>query len=35
MAKVRHASAKKRPPQAMTATAPNQGRNTQGGWANG
>lgn len=35
LAKVRHASAKKRPPVAMTPAVQNQGRNTQGGWANG
>lgn len=35
MAKVRHASAKKRPPQAMGIVQNQAGRNTQGGWANG
>jgi len=35
LAKARHASAKKRPPAAMTPGMQNHGRNTQGGWANG
>lgn len=35
MAKARHASAKKRNPGALTPGLPQQGRNTQGAWANG